>query len=141
MLVTSRFSDPINFIGMVKNFNGPLTLDIAHDVDTPPIPLDLHVQNTQAASNVTLDSKYVGTFDVQTKLATVAVKETKEEPLTDPFGEDQYRSYVYDSTSLNRIRGWVGWGKRKPGWDPKAGHVEIVSSLSPILLQLGPGTS
>ncbi|KAF9051137.1 hypothetical protein BDZ89DRAFT_1005758 [Hymenopellis radicata] len=140
MLVTSRFSDPINFIGTVKNFNGPLTLDIAHDADTPPIPLDLHVQNTQAASNVTLDSKYVGTFDVQTKLATVSVKETKEDPLSDPFGEDQYRSYIYDSTSSNRIRGWVGWGKRQPGWHPKAGHVEIVSSLSPILLQLGPGT-
>ncbi|KAG7446300.1 uncharacterized protein BT62DRAFT_109965 [Guyanagaster necrorhizus] len=136
LLAPDRYNDPLNFIGSVKNFNGPLTLTVSHDPTTPPVSLDLHVQNAQAESNVTLDSKYIGLFDVQTKLASVAVKESQIDPSWDPLGENRYRQCVYDQSSFNRVRGWIGWGQRPTGWKPREGRVEVVSSLSPIHLHL-----
>ncbi|KAK0504788.1 hypothetical protein EDD18DRAFT_1126351 [Armillaria luteobubalina] len=144
LLAPDRYNDPLNFIGNVKNFNGPLTLNVSHDPSTPPVSLDLHVQNAQAESSVTLDAKYAGFFDVQTKLASVAVKESHIDPSWDPSGENRYRQCVYEQSTTNRVRGWIGWGQKPTGRKPREGHVEVTSSLSPIQLHLaGPsdGTS
>ncbi|PBK91460.1 hypothetical protein ARMGADRAFT_994305 [Armillaria gallica] len=136
LLAPDRYNDPKNFIGSVKNFNGPLTLNVSHDPSTPPVSLDLHVQNAQAESNVTLDAKYTGFFDVQTKLSSVAVKESRIDPSWDPSGENRYKQCVYDQTTTNRVRGWIGWGQKPAGWNPREGRVEVTSSLSPIHLHL-----
>lgn len=113
-------------------------MDVAHDPSTPPVPLHLDIQNNLAESNVTLDTKYRGTFDVQTKLASAVVEEGEPQSIPDPFGEDRPRVYVYDIKSDTRTLGWVGWGKRPKKWDPMVqGHVDIVSSLSSVSLQLG----
>ncbi|KAK0461283.1 uncharacterized protein EV420DRAFT_1531262 [Desarmillaria tabescens] len=136
LLAPNRYNEPLNFIGRVQTFNGPLTLDVSHDSSTPPVPLDLHVQNTQAESNVTLDSKYIGLFDVQTKLANVAVKESRIDSSWDPAGENRSRMCEYDQTSSNRVRGWIGWGQRPTNWKPRDGRVQVVSSLSPVHLHL-----
>ncbi|KAK0212861.1 hypothetical protein DFS33DRAFT_74886 [Desarmillaria ectypa] len=136
LLAPNRYDKPLIFIGTVKNFNGPLTLNVSHDPSTPPVPLNLRIQNAQAESNVTLDSKYIGLFDVQTKLASVAVKESRIDPSWDPAGENRYRQCVYDQTSSDRVRGWIGWGQRPPNWKPRDGRVQVVSSLSPIHLHL-----
>lgn len=124
-------------MGSVKNFGGPLNLDLWHESSTPPVSLDLYVQNNQAPSNVSVDANFVGMFDVQTKLASASVKETAQAPIVDSTGDLIYRNYVYDQTSPNRVKGWVGWGARKTGWDFMNSRIEIASSLSPVELTLG----
>ncbi|KAK7472680.1 hypothetical protein VKT23_000793 [Stygiomarasmius scandens] len=129
---------PIAFLGHVGNFNGPLSLDVTHHSSTPTVSLDLVVQNNQAESNVTLDDKFVGLFDLQTKLASV---DLDWESGDDPLGQNRQRVLVYDEKGSNRRRGWIGWGPRPDNWDPHEGKVTVISSLSPILLQVGSGVS
>jgi hypothetical protein len=95
--------------------------------------------NYLAATNITLDSNYEGTFDVQTKLAKAFVREVDEQKaLVDPLAEGRKRGYQFDQKSSSRIFGWVGWGSRPgPTTQPNhQGHVDIVSSHSSVVLQL-----
>ncbi|THV02450.1 hypothetical protein K435DRAFT_354799 [Dendrothele bispora CBS 962.96] len=125
---------PIAFLGQVKNFNGPLSLDVKHHPTTPTVSLDLMVQNNQAESNITLDDKFVGLFDLQTKLASVNLD---WESGADPSGKNRQRTLLYDDKSSSRRRGWIGWGSRPEKWDPHEAKISVISSLSPILLQIG----
>lgn len=135
---TRSYGPPLGFIGVVKTFNAPLSLNISHDSSTAPVPLDLRVQNNQAESNVYVDSKYSGMFDVQTKLASATLDEGKEDLSADPSGANTARQFLYDQSTSTRTRGWAGWGKRPIHWDPgRHGRVEVISSLSPVKLQLG----
>jgi hypothetical protein len=123
------------FFADVKTFNGPLNLRVAHSPSTPPMPLQLCVQNNIAATNVYLDRKYEGLFNVQTKLETVTVQQLNA---TDPLGKGRQRSVRFDQTSPDRARGWVGWGMPPTSGDSMPqGQVKIITSLSPVLLQLG----
>lgn len=97
------------------------------------MPLQLTVQNNLAATKVFLDNKYEGLFNVQTKLDKVTVQQFNE---TDPLGKGRRRTFRFDQNSSDRIRGWIGWGKR-PGDAVPQGQVKITASLSPVLLQLG----
>jgi len=126
---------PPVFVAHTATFNGSLSLDISHDILTPSVPLHLVTQNNQAVTNITLDSKFVGSFDVQTKLAEVAVNQASD--LVDPLGQGRMRTLLFDATSDERSLGWVGWGNRPKKYDPTQGYVQIISALSPALLQLG----
>jgi len=135
--VTLVSSAAQTFVADVKTFNGPLTLHVTHDPSTPPLPLQLSVQNNLADTKVFLDKKYQGLFNVQTKLDKVTVQQFNE---TDPLGEGRRRSVRFDQKTSDRVRGWVGWGKRPaPGNSVAQGQVKIIASLSPVLLQLGSG--
>lgn len=137
-MLTSNVDKPSNIIGSVNNVNGPIVLDVAYGESSPFVPLHLRVQNYQATSDVNIDSKFTGTFDIQSKLASVSVKEQGQDTyIVDSSGNSQYRSYVYDRSSTNSVKGWAGYGQRQtdPHWRQDS-RVEIVSSLSPIVLQL-----
>jgi hypothetical protein len=122
----------------MKTFNAQLKASVTHDESTPPSEFHLHATNYLAETYITLDPKYVGTFDLQTKLATASVKEGDENAVVDPSGGGGKRGYQFDLLSSTRIFGWVGWGSR-PGPTTKQthqGYVEIVSSHSSVSLQL-----
>jgi hypothetical protein len=121
------------FIANVKTFNGPLLLHVAHDPSTNPMPLQLNVQNNLANTNVYLDKKYEGLFNLQTKLDKVTLQQFNG---TDPLGQGRQRSLVLDQNSTDRVRGWVGWGQRPGPGQGTGGQVKIIASLSPVLLQL-----
>jgi len=131
-----------NFQTSIKTFNATLNANVTYDSSTLPSEFRLRAQNNLADSKITLDPKYQGTFDIQTKLSLAEVWLRDVTPLVDPLGENRNRHYQYDYTSSTRKFGWVGWGKR-PGPEKHShqGHVEISSSHSPVVLQLdGAGT-
>lgn len=121
----------------MKTFNGLLKVDIANDPSTGPVPLHVNAENNLAETYITLDDKFEGSFSVRTKLASAIVREGKYNPSADPSGDNRQRNYVYDHTSESRSVGWVGWGTRPTGFRRGQGHVDVVSSLSPVSLQLG----
>jgi hypothetical protein len=132
---TNRYA---TFLTSMKTFNAQLKASVTHDESTPPSEFHLHATNYLAETYITLDPKYVGTFDLQTKLATASVKEGDENAVVDPSGGGGKRGYQFDLLSSTRIFGWVGWGSR-PGPTTKQthqGYVEIVSSHSSVSLQL-----
>ena len=99
------------------------------------MPLQLTVQNNLAATKVFLDSKYEGLFNVQTKLDKVTVKQSNA---TDPVGNGRRRTVRFDQNSSDRVRGWVGWGKRPVNSNAVSqGQVKITASLCHALLHLG----
>ncbi|TFK44400.1 hypothetical protein BDQ12DRAFT_593863 [Crucibulum laeve] len=122
-----------SYVAQVKTFNGPIDLTVEHASWTPPMPLQLLVRNNIALSEVKMDPKFEGTFNVQSKMAEVTVQEGRDGP--DPSGKNRIRTLKYDINSPipTKATGWVGW-------DPNSaaqGYVEIVSSLSPVTLALG----
>ncbi|KAF5393259.1 hypothetical protein D9757_000769 [Collybiopsis confluens] len=124
-----------NFIGHVKNFDGPIMLKVTHDESTPPVPLDLRVQNNQAPCNISLDAKFSGNYDVATKLALATV--VWDSTLDDYTGTGQ-RQILPSVDTESQKHGWVGWGNRPSHFDPrKQSQVMLVSSLSPVSLTLG----
>ncbi|RDB25483.1 hypothetical protein Hypma_007705 [Hypsizygus marmoreus] len=134
-------SQPYTFVADVKTFNGPLNIQVAHSSTTPPIPLQLTVQNNDGKTVVVVDKSFEGTYSAQSKLEKVAVEQPYMLPSADPLGKGRSRNYKCDQKSVNRVRGWVGWGKQpKYGDGVVQGQIKVVSSLSPIMLDLGSGT-
>jgi hypothetical protein len=131
------------FLVSMKTFNAELKASINHDESTPPSQFHLRAMNYLAKTHITLDPKYEGTFELQTKLAKASVKEDGEKPAADPLGVGRKRGYQFDHSSSSQIFGWVGWAPR-PGPTTRQnhqGHVEIGSSHSSVILQLdGAGT-
>ena len=126
------------FIGDVRTFNGALKLKVSHSSNTPPVPLQLSVQNNLANTSVTLDSSYEGTFSAQTKLSPVLPFQRYVSPSADPLGKNRQRNSIYSQNQPSSIRGWIGWGKQPVYGDGVVqGQVKIVSSLSPVMLQFG----
>ncbi|KAF9070136.1 hypothetical protein BDP27DRAFT_1324358 [Rhodocollybia butyracea] len=127
-------SSYINFVGHVKNFDGPITLNITHDKSTAPVPLDLMVQNNQAPCNVSLDSKFSGTYDISTKLA-IASAFMKSTPNHTSSGT---RCMLPELDAPSAKYGWIGWGEKPASYNPRQqGQVVVVSSLSPVSLSVG----
>jgi len=126
------------FFTSMKTFNGQIKASITHDNSTPSAELQLRTTNYLAETHVTLDSKYEGTFNLQTKLAKASVKEGDgNKTVTDPSGEQRKRRYQFDHLSSTQIFGWIGSGSRPgPTTQPNQGHVEIVSSHSSVMLEL-----
>ncbi|KAJ6587135.1 hypothetical protein DFH09DRAFT_1028302 [Mycena vulgaris] len=125
------------YIAQVKTFNGSLSLNVVHAAGTPAASLDLQVDNNQAPSMVTVDSKFTGAFDLRTKLAAAGLD--APESISHRNGDGQSWHLDVDSNSTSSTRGWVGWGPRPQYWDPATdGKVSVVSSLSPVVLRVGP---
>ncbi|KAJ7497519.1 hypothetical protein FB451DRAFT_1211760 [Mycena latifolia] len=134
-LVAPLNTKPPKYLADVKTFNGSLSLTVVHAAATLPASLGLQVDNNQAESRVSLDSKFSGLFDLRTKLAPITVDYSQV--TTDPSGAGRQWNFDLDSNSTSSTRGWLGWGMRPQDWNPATdSKVSIVSSLSPILLQL-----
>jgi len=145
-LITDSPPGDLKFLLTAKTFNGPLNLALSHAASSPPSVFNLQALNNLGTTNVTVDSKYEGTFDVQTKLASVVVSEGPDaDDLVNPYGGNQQRLIEYNLRSVSRLAGWVGWGpKRSSGrWlrhphgpSQQEGRIAVESSLSPVYLQL-----
>ncbi|TFK54184.1 hypothetical protein OE88DRAFT_1654717 [Heliocybe sulcata] len=133
------------FLSEVTTFSGDLNLSVVHDPDTAPTHMHLRCQNNLGASSVTLDDKFEGTFSVQTKFDDVLVLGTDAASMmraADPLGQGRSRTFQVDYNATSRMDGWVGWGARpNVKWARKTGQgrVEVVTSLSPVALDLGGG--
>lgn len=124
-----------NFTAYVKTFDAPINIDIDYDSSTPVAPLNMAVQNNLGASNITVDARYEGTFDMQTKLSQATVIEEQVDSWYDPAGLHRDFRYEYDHKSSNRIFGWVGWGSRLKPRTPGQSNLAASSSMSPVSLR------
>lgn len=118
-----------------RTFNAPLSVSVTHDDNTPPSQFHLTATNNIGKSYVSLDNKYQGTFDLQTKLAGADFDAVNpQDAIADPSGNRGKRNYEFDLSSAARKFGWVGWGRRVDC--PRQGHVAIASTHSPVILHL-----
>jgi len=128
---------PRAFVADVKTFNGLLNLKVGNSISTPPVPLQLSVQTNLANTSVTLDANYEGLFTAQTKLSQIKVQEGDISPGLDPLRKNRHRNITYSQKSPTLVRGWTGWGQQpRPDSGAVQGQVKIISSLSPVVLQL-----
>lgn len=140
-------TEELSFVTLVKTFNGPLNLNVTHAPSSPPAIYGLRALNNLGPTNVTVDSKYEGSFDVQTKFSSVLIdKGVHTDGSTNPYGNNMERQYQYDLSSPSRVVGWVGWRprplsgtKRWRNRIPNQGFLMVLSSLSPVRLQLSQG--
>jgi hypothetical protein len=103
----------------------------------------MNVQNNDGSVNVFLDKDYQGRFYAQTKLDVVTVKKAYVPPAQDPFGLGRLWAIQSDVETPTFVEGWVGWGEQDseiPSNNSVEGQVTIVSTLSPVTLQLGQGS-
>ncbi|KAJ7163603.1 hypothetical protein C8R43DRAFT_990283 [Mycena crocata] len=125
------------FYATAKTFNGSMSLNVVHGAGTPQASLDLHVDNNQAPSTVTLDSKFAGLFNLHTKLAPAKVDYDALVAEGAESGSIKVWNFEVDSNSTSWARGWMGRGARPTHFDPATdSKVMVSSSLSPIILQL-----
>ncbi|KAF7376325.1 Endoplasmic oxidoreductin-1 [Mycena sanguinolenta] len=124
----SKSTQPPKFNMNVQTFNGSLFMNVGHDAATPPAMLMLGAQNNQGPAHVTVDQKFNGLYDLQTKLAPVAL----DTPKTNRSSGWHFQG---DSNSTSWALGWVGTGTR-----PKysSSKVTVSSSLRPVTLQIVP---
>jgi len=122
------------FNAKLKTFSGTLESNFFHDESAQPSALFVNAENTQGLSQVFVDPKFQGTYDVQSNLAPAIVDKSDEDPSTE---KDLQRQYTDDLVTPNMALGWVGWGSRDHSTVQQTqGHIKVVSSLSPAVLQL-----
>jgi len=113
-------------------------MNVGHDAATRPAVLMLMAQNNQGKANVTVDKKFTGLYDLQTKLAPVTLDFSQVVSTTNSSSISEWH-YQGDSNSTSWALGWVGTGARPPDWNPMTnGQVTVLSSLSPVKLQIVP---
>ncbi|KAE9411252.1 hypothetical protein BT96DRAFT_804006 [Gymnopus androsaceus JB14] len=105
----------INFIGHIRNFDGSIRLNVSHDPSTPPAPLDLRIQNSQAPCNVSLDSKFSGNYDLASKLSSAYVSLASN---LDDYSSSGSRQIQPEIDTISSKRGWVGFGSKPSYYDP-----------------------
>jgi hypothetical protein len=126
---TSKSQKP-RFNGNVQTFNGTILLNVDHDKATPSSAITLQTMNNLAETQIYMDNKFTGGYDLRSKLAPVRVAH--------PHGMPSEWNMVVDSNSTYITRGWAGWGDRPTNPNPSQdSKVSAVSSLAPILLHLG----
>jgi hypothetical protein len=124
--------DSITYIAELSTFNGPMNVNVLHSPISQSSNLFLRVQNNLGSANVSLDQKFVGTFDVQTKLAPVTVLGTAQRAAK-PLADTGATFYTVDSAE--RSYGWIGLGPKPSALAlTQYGHVEVTSSMSPVTL-------
>ncbi|KAL0956381.1 hypothetical protein HGRIS_002528 [Hohenbuehelia grisea] len=133
----SLLSPGPSFATHIKTFNGPVDVHVTHTPETSAVPLRMLVQNNLAPSNVTIDGKYEGIFDLQTKLSDAVLYEGEVDSAGDPSGQDREVNILYDYRSASRVFGWTGWGAKPKSWTRDQGHIILQSSMSPVRLQFG----
>jgi hypothetical protein len=139
-----------NFIAKIRTFNAPMNVSILHAKQSKPGRLSLMAENVLGPMDVTIDSKYTGTFDVRAKASTVQVLEmtgpdapassSRDNGSDDDDGDDGDHDEGYElhfvDVSPERTRGWIG-DRRPEEFDRRSlGRVELINSLSPIRLHI-----
>ncbi|KAF7361706.1 Zn(2)-C6 fungal-type domain-containing protein [Mycena venus] len=140
-MVSSKPSLAPKFNLALQTFNGSLMLDAGYDAATQGGQLMLSAQNNQGMSTVYVDKKFTGLFDLHTKLSSATLDYSRVLNASSGSGSNKQQGwhFVGDSNSTYWAQGWVGTGTRPKYWDPsKDGKVSVVSSLSPIKLEIVP---
>jgi hypothetical protein len=119
----------------VRNFNGPMNLSVVYAENMPNTTMLLRAQNNLAPTVITLDPRYLGTFSVQTKMDQVSLQDHATDA-DDPTGARRSRTFQYNPVASDTVSGWAGWGA-KPMRGSKQSDVDILSALSPVLLNFG----
>ncbi|KAL5523659.1 hypothetical protein ACEPAG_7832 [Sanghuangporus baumii] len=128
------YCTPIYMTSMMT-FNGAINVAYYHDPSIVASTLYVRAINSVEPAHVFVDRVFQGTYDVRTTLADAAVERTVD--LEDPAGEGRNRSFQDSYVSTSRAYGWVGWGPRPvDGRALQQGQIEIVSNLSPAVLEL-----
>ena len=132
---TADPSDYPAFVTDLKTFSGALQATFSHHETSAPSALWVTAHSNLQPAQVYVDSKFEGTYDVRTSLAEAIVDRTEVE---DPSGSNRRRIYVDDHVSRTRATGFAGWDAREAGSETQGqqGHIEVLSSLSPAVLQL-----
>ena len=153
-----------NFFTKFRTFNAPMNISISHDKNLKPGRLSLMAENVLGPMDVSLDSQYTGTFDVRAKASTVQVLQSsasnnntnntnptssaRSGSGTDGDGDGNGENgddnddgggheLHFVHVSQERTRGWVGDDRRPEEFDRHSlGRVELINSLSPIILHL-----
>jgi hypothetical protein len=134
----------LNFMTMFKTFNAPMNVSIAHIAGSEPVRLGVKAENTQGPMAVTLDSAYLGSFELRTKAATTLVQETPAALDATDTSLDGEHDLHFDHISSEWTRGWIGNYQRPEGHHHDGNRVKLTNSLSPIELRLArlrPSTS
>jgi len=119
-----------NFIANLRTFSGQATASFVHDSSSPPTAIKLRVENDLGPTNVTLDQKYQGVYQTNTKLGTVTVTQGTSFSVY-PWGTSLARNYVPYFESATRTYGWIGWGPRPdPYPDEQQGEVVVETSIA-----------
>jgi hypothetical protein len=121
---------------MFKTFNAPMNVSIAHVAGSEPVRLGVKAENTQGPMAVTLDSAYLGSFELRTKAATTLVQETPAALGATDTSLDGEHDLHFDHISSEWTRGWIGDYRRPEDHHHDGNRVKLVNSLSPIELRL-----
>lgn len=132
-----------------RTFDAPMNISISHATNLKPGRLWMMAENVQGPMDVSLDSRYTGTFDVRAKASTVqvlpssafnnltsssAMSGTDNGDNDDNEGEHELH---FVDVSRERARGWIGDDRKPEEFDRHSlGRVELINSLSPINLHL-----
>lgn len=121
-----------NFIANMRTFYGTLSASLVHDPSSPPASIKLHAENGIGPSNVILDEKFQGIFQVTTKQAAAIVSQGDATSI-DPWNPELQRNLVTAVNTTDRKEGWIGWGD-PPGYLEQTGEVVVDSSLADVTL-------
>jgi len=144
-----------DFITKFKTFNAPMNISVSHTKNSDPSRLSLMAENVLGPMDVSLGSRYTGTFDVRAKASTMQVldssgsdagassssarsgtDEDNNDDSDDDDDDDGHGLHLVD-VSPERTRGWIGDQRRPEEFDRRSlGRVELINSLSPIKLHL-----
>ncbi|KAJ7747357.1 hypothetical protein B0H16DRAFT_1555690 [Mycena metata] len=124
----------------IQTFGGDLSANVGHDSKTPPAALQLYMSNNEALTHVQLDSKFMGIFDLRTKLGNVTLdSERVMDHGKDPTGAGRSWGVALDAEASSLLRGWFGYGPRPKTYNPMMdGAVSVGSSLGQIVLEVVP---
>lgn len=139
-----------NFFTKFRTFNAPMNISITHSKTAKPGRLWMMAENVLGPMDVSLDSRYWGTFDVRAKASTVQVLQSSASnnpPSSssrsgtdnddDEDDDDEGHELHFVDVSPERARGWIGDDRRPEEFDRHSlGSVELINSLSPINLHL-----
>lgn len=121
-----------NFIADMRTFYGTLSTTLVHDPSSLPASIKLHAENGIGPSNVILDEKFQGVFQVTTKQAAAVVSQGDATSIN-PWNPELQRNLVTAVNTTDRKEGWIGWGN-SPGYLEQTGEVIVDSSLADVTL-------
>ena len=103
-------------------------------------------ENVLGPMDVSLDSRYTGTFEARAKASTVQVQQSpaSNDPTSrsstdddDDDDGDEGNELHFVDVSPERARGWIGDDRRPEEFDRHSlGRVELINSLGPITLNV-----
>ncbi|TFL02438.1 hypothetical protein BDV98DRAFT_603641 [Pterulicium gracile] len=121
------------FLADVRTFNAPIDLNIRHHSSTPPSLFHLQAETTSGHLEVTIDTKYTGWFDLQSKGVDRSTKVNEER--IDAAQNSGSRGYHYSRLSKERTYGWVGAGGMPSTFKrSEVGNLEVLSLLNDATL-------